>query len=118
MLQRLVLSGAACALLVAVGILAWPLATGLSGAQVGLMHNCPPAGKLSIAVWEGRDGTAASDALVTCGADAVAAAYSLDPQTGAWSRWFAGKPGVSNLPPLYDMQGVLALGPSTPGGGG
>jgi hypothetical protein len=73
------------------------------------MHNCPPAGKWSIAVWDGAR-TAATDALAACGADAVAAAYSLDPQTGAWSRWFAGKPDVSNMAPLNDMQGVLALG--------
>jgi hypothetical protein len=74
------------------------------------MHNCPPAGKWSIAVWEGDSGTAADDALATCGADTVTAAYSLDPQTVAWSRWFAGKPDVSNLTLLNDMQGVLALG--------
>jgi hypothetical protein len=43
----------------------------------------------------------------------VDAAYSLDPQTGNWSRWFAGKPDVSNLPPLNDLQGVLALGSAT-----
>ena len=40
----------------------------------------------------------------------MAAAYSLDSATGAWSRWFAGKPDVSNLLPLNDMQGLLALG--------
>jgi hypothetical protein len=74
------------------------------------MHSCPPAGKWSIAVWEGDSGTTADAALATCGAGTVAAAYSLDPQTGAWSRWFAGKPDVSNLPPLSDLQGVLALG--------
>jgi hypothetical protein len=74
------------------------------------MHNCPPAGKWSIAVWEGDEGAAADAALATCGASTVAAAYSLDPQTGAWSRWFAGKPDVSNLSPLSDLQGALALG--------
>jgi len=107
---RLVFSGVACALLVGGGLLVWALTTGSSEAQAGSMHNCPPAGKWSIAVWEGDGGTTATDALATCGADAVAAAYSLDAQTGAWSRWFAGKPDVSNLPPLNDMQGVLALG--------
>ena len=81
-----------------------------SGAQAGSMHGCPPAGKWSIAVWEGASGTEAADALAACGDDAVAAAYSLDPQTGAWSRWFAGKPDVSNLAPLGEMQGLLALG--------
>ncbi len=43
--QRLVLSGVACALLVAVGLLAWPLAAGPSEAESGSMHTCPPAGK-------------------------------------------------------------------------
>jgi hypothetical protein len=66
----------------------------------------------SIAVWDGADGTAAADALATCGEDGVAAAYSLNAQTGAWSRWFAGKPDVSNLAPLSEMQGLLALGAS------
>ena len=97
-------------MLAAVGLLAWPLATGSSEAQSGSMHNCPPTGKWSIAVWEGESGAAADAALATCGAGKVAAAYSLDPQTGGWSRWFAGKPDVSNLPPLSDLQGVLALG--------
>jgi len=108
--QRFVLSGVACALLVAVGLLAWPLATGSSGAQSGTIHNCPPAGKWSIAVWDGQDGTAAADALATCGPDAVDAAYSLDPQTGGWLRWFAGKPEASNLSMVNNMQGVIALG--------
>ena len=84
-----------------------------SRAEPGTMQNCPLAGKWSTAVWDGASGTAAVDALVTCGAGAVAAAYSLDPQTGAWSRWFAGKPDVSNMAPLAEMQGVLALGSST-----
>jgi hypothetical protein len=84
-----------------------------SEAQPGSMHNCPAAGKWSIAVWEGQNGTAAATALATCGAGAVNAAYSLDPQTQAWSRWFAAKPEVSNLAPLKDMQGVLALASAT-----
>jgi exo-beta-1,3-glucanase (GH17 family) len=97
--------GAAIALLLAVGL---PFQSAAQGA--GQMHNCPPPGKWSIAVWDGASGTTASDALAACGVDAVAAAYSLDPQSGAWSRWFAGKPDLSNLAPLNDMQGVLALG--------
>ena len=96
----------------ALGLLAlgWMLAAGPSEAQSGSMQNCPPAGKWSIAVWEGDSGAAADAALATCGANTVAAAYSLDAQTSGWSRWFAGKPEVSNLPPLNDLQGVLALG--------
>jgi len=81
-----------------------------SQAQSGTMHNCPASGKWSIAVWEGESGTAASDALASCGTGKVDAAYSLDSPMGGWSRWFAGKPDVSNLAPLDEMQGVLALG--------
>ena len=108
--SRLVVALVAAVL--ALGLLAfgWMLAAGPSEAQSGSMQNCPPVGKWSIAVWDGASGTAADDALATCGAGTVAAAYSLDPQTGGWSRWFAGKPDVSNLPPLNDLQGVLVLG--------
>jgi len=111
--QRLVLSGVACALMVGLALAAWGLATGSSGAQAGTMHNCPPAGKWSIAVWDGSSGAAAADALATCGPGAVDAAYSLDPQTGGWLRWFAGKPEASNMPPFNEMQGVLALRAAT-----
>jgi hypothetical protein len=86
----------------------------LAAQAEGEMHNCPPAGKWSIAVWDGASGTTAADALAACGNDAVAAAYSLDSATGAWSRWFAGKPDVSNLSPLNNVQGLLALGAGTP----
>jgi len=110
---RFVLPCVSCVVVLAAGLAAWAVATGSSDAQAGSMHNCPPASKWSIAVWEGANGTTASDALAVCGTDAVAAAYSLDSATGAWSRWFAGKPDVSNLPPLNDMQGVLALGGAT-----
>jgi hypothetical protein len=100
------------AAMLVLGVLAfaWVLSAGPSEAQSGSMHNCPPAGKWSIAVWEGDSGAAADAALATCGANSVSAAYSLDAQTGGWSRWFAGKPDVSNLLPLSDLQGVLALG--------
>ena len=108
--QRFALSTVACALLVAAALLAWALATDSSEAQTGSMQNCPPAGMWSIAVWDGESGTAAGDALAICGEGAVDAAYSLDAQTGVWSRWFAGKPGVSDLPPLADKQGMLTLG--------
>jgi len=106
------LSVALVAAMLVLGALAfaWMLAAGPSEAQSGSVHNCPPAGKWSIAVWEGDDGAAADAALATCGAGTVAAAYSLDAQTGGWSRWFAGKPDVSNLAPLSDLQGLLALG--------
>jgi len=109
-ISRLSATILASALALGLLTLGWMLAAGSSEAQSGSMQNCPPAGKWSIAVWEGDSGAAADAALATCGAGTVAAAYSLDPQTGGWSRWFAGKPDVSNLPPLNDLQGVLALG--------
>jgi hypothetical protein len=89
------------------------VAVGRSSAAAGSMQSCPPAGMWSIAVWDGADGTAAADALATCGEDGVAAAYSLDAQTGVWSRWFAANLGVSDLTSLDNMQGVLALGSAT-----
>jgi hypothetical protein len=107
---RLLVALLAAVLALALLAFGWMLAAGPSQAQSGSMQNCPPAGKWSIAVWEGDSGMAADAALATCGANTVSAAYSLDPQTGAWSRWFAGKPDVSNLSPLNDLQGVLALG--------
>jgi len=103
----------ALAALVIAAAAVWLVAPERSGAEPGTMQNCPLAGKWSIAVWDGDDGTAAADALATCGAGAVDAAYALDPQTQMWSRWFAGKPEASNMPPLSDGQGVLALGSST-----
>jgi hypothetical protein len=95
------------------GLAAWALASDPSEAQTGTMQDCPPAGLWSIAVWDGASGTAAADALATCGEGAVAAAYSLDAQTGVWSRWFAANLGVSDLTSVDDMQGLLALGSAT-----
>ena len=86
------------------------VALGRSSAAAGSMQSCPVAGMWSIAVWDGESGTAAADALATCSEDGVAAAYSLNAQTGVWSRWFAANPGVSDLTSLDNMQGVLALG--------
>ena len=99
------------AVMLALGSLAfWMLPSGSSEAELASMRNCAPAGKWSIAVWDGESGTSPADALSTCGAGTVAAAYSLDPQTQLWSRWFAGKSEVSNLPPLSNLQGIIVLG--------
>jgi hypothetical protein len=111
--SRLTVVLVATVLVLALLAFGWTAQPDSSEAQSDSMHNCPAAGKWSIAVWEGQNGTAAAEALAACGAGAVEAAYSLDPQTQAWSRWFAAKPEVSNLPPLNDMQGVLALGSVT-----
>jgi Tol biopolymer transport system component len=106
--------------MVALGLLAlvWAIGTGSTEAQQGTMHNCPQASKWAISVWSGDDGTDTGQALAICGAGAVITAYDLDPETQAWSRWFAGRPEISNLQTLNDMQGVIALGgaevPTTP----
>ena len=116
LLVALVASGAILAL--GLAALAWTLAAGSSEAQQGTMHNCPSSGKWSISVWDGDDATDADDAFATCTEAGVAVAYSIDPDTQQWSRWFADQPGLSTLATLDDMQGVIALGataaPKTP----
>ena len=113
--SRLLFALVALGAVLALGVagLAWTLSAGSSEAQQGTVHNCPAAGKWSIAVWEGDDAAAVDQALATCGEDAVAAAYALDPDTGQWSHWFAGKPDISNLSTVDNMEGVLALGATT-----
>jgi hypothetical protein len=100
------------AAMLALGLLALAWATGIgsSEADEGTMQNCPQAGKWAISVWSGDDGTDADDALATCDASGVAVAYSIDPDTQQWSRWFADRPEISTLATLDDMQGVMALG--------
>ena len=89
--------------------LAWTLGAGSSEAQQGMMLNCPPPGKWAIAVWFGATAET-GQALSTCGEGVVVAAYDLNPQTQVWSRWFAGRPEVSDLATLNSTQGILALG--------
>jgi len=122
---RVVLSGLPCALLLTVGLVAWTLVTASSEAQQGAMWNCPQASRWAIAVWSGDDGATVDEALATCGNDGVSAAYYLDPQTGNWLRWFSGRPEISNLATLNNLQGIIALGspsaspaatPAPPGG--
>jgi hypothetical protein len=91
-------------------IVAWSMGPDFSEAQQGAMHNCPQPGMWAISVWDGNDGTDAKQAFATCGADAVAAAYSIDPDAQSWSRWFAGRAEISNLNALNDSQGVVTLG--------
>jgi CSLREA domain-containing protein len=87
-----------------------PLGLDVAQAAQGTMHNCPQPGKWAIAVWSGSDGTDIGQALATCGAGTVAAAYGLDPETQGWLRWFAERPALSNLTTLDEMQGVVTLG--------
>ena len=93
--------------------LASVLGPGVSQADDATMHNCPQPGRWAIAVWGGDDGADPGEAFATCGEGAVLVAYDLDPQTGGWLGWFAGRPGMSTLSKLDDMQGVLALGSAT-----
>ena len=108
--QPMVIVLGSCAVL-ALGLVAfaWTIGTGSSEAQQAML-NCPQAGKWSIAVWEGSDGTDTGQSLATCGGTSVAAAYYIDPETQEWERWFAGRPEVSSLGTLNHNQGVLALG--------
>ena len=108
--RRLIVALVAAMLTSGLLALSWTLLSGSSEAGVGSMHNCAPAGKWSIAVWDGASGTSPTDALASCGAGAVDAAYSIDPPTQTWLRWFAARPELNNLPPLSDVQGLLALG--------
>jgi protein-disulfide isomerase len=81
-----------------------------SPASSGQLHNCPPPNRWSIAVWDGLDDTPTGEALATCGQGAVSAAYSLDPDTGGWWRYFSDHPELSTLGSLDDMQGIITLG--------
>jgi hypothetical protein len=74
------------------------------------LHNCPPTNRWSIAVWSGLDGLPTSEALATCREGAVSAAYTRDPDSQSWSRYFAGHPEISDLTILQPAQGVIALG--------
>jgi beta-lactamase superfamily II metal-dependent hydrolase len=100
------------ATILALGLVALVCATGIgsSQAQQGAMQSCPQAGKWAISGWSGDDGTDAGQALATCDEETIAVAYSIDPDTQAWSRWFADRPDISTLTTLNDMQGVLTLG--------
>lgn len=97
---------------VAVGLvdLIWVVGMASTEAQQSAMRNCPQPGKWAIAVWDGHDGSDAEQAFVTCGQGAVAVAYSIDPDTQEWLRWFAGRPEISNLTAVNNMQAMLALG--------
>ncbi len=90
--------------------LAWAIGPGSSEAQQGAMHNCPQAGKWAISVWDGADGTDTGEALATCGEGAVGVAYSIDPDTQGWLRWFAERPEMTTLSILDNMQGIIVLG--------
>ena len=76
----------------------------------GQLHNCPLPNRWSIAVWSGLEDVPTGEALATCGATAVSSAYSLDPETQGWWRYFPDHPDISNLGALDNRQGIIALG--------
>jgi hypothetical protein len=75
----------------------------------GQLHHCPPAGKWAISVWSGpKAGT--GEALDTCGAGAIDAAYYIHPLTQAWRVFFRDQPAISDLNTLDDLQAVATIG--------
>ena len=83
-------------------------AEGQAGGQQ--MEGCPEPGKWAISVWNGESGTPTGLALATCPAVKVAAAYWIDPQTQKWKHYFDGRPDLTNLLELREMQGLITLG--------
>jgi hypothetical protein len=102
--------------MVALGLLAlvWAMRIGSSQAQEGTMHNCPQPGRWAISVWEG-DETEMAEALDTCGAGAVEAAYYIDPFIQNWLVFSKGNPTISTLDTLANLQAVVTLGSPTAG---
>jgi Tol biopolymer transport system component len=82
---------------------------GLMPPESDQMWGCPLPGKWAMAVWEGADGAEAEEALDTCGVWQADVAYSLDPETGVWARWFRDRPEVSTLKALPFL-GALVTG--------
>jgi len=82
----------------------------LRSAAVEAMFGCPRPGKWAISVWPGASGTATGQALATCVDVSVAAAYWIDPDTQEWKRYFDGRPEITTLTTLDEMQGFFALG--------
>lgn len=79
-------------------------------ADEGEMRGCPQPDKWAISVWDGPIGADVEDAFGTCAGVSIRAAYSIDPQSQAWQRYFPDRPDLSNLSTLSFMQGLLALG--------
>jgi len=102
------------AVLIALALLATPWANGSSRseAQQASLHNCPQPGRWAISVWEGEE-TETAEALDTCGAGAVEAAYYIDPFIQNWLVFSKGNPTISNLDTLANLQAVVTLGSPT-----
>jgi len=78
------------------------------------LTSCPSANKWAIAGWWGSPATAndtpIEQALATCGQGSIAAAYSLDPATGTFLRYMAGRPDINTLTEIDLYQGIIVLG--------
>jgi hypothetical protein len=90
----------------------WASSSSPSEAAAGALSNCPPAGKWAISVWSG-EGAATAEALDTCGAGSIDAAYYIHPLTQTWRVFFRGQPALSDLTSLDDLQAIAALGSPT-----
>ena len=75
---------------------------------------CPSANTWAIAVWWGSPVTAGGapieEALATCGQGSIAAAYSLDAETGTFLRYLSGHPDITTLEDIDLYEGIIALG--------
>ena len=90
----------------------WASSSSPSGAEAGMMYNCPQAGQWAISVWSGPDVDTA-EALDTCGPGAVDAAYYIHPLTQTWRVFFREQQAISDLNTLDDLQAVATLGSPT-----
>ena len=86
--------------------------------EPGQMRGCPLPGKWSLAVWQGPDGDEVRAAMDTCGVWQADVAYSLDPETGGWARWFRDRPEISTSRSLQFLGTFLVFSGVPPGGGG
>jgi hypothetical protein len=64
--------------------------------QLGQMYDCPRPNRWAISVWAGDPSAAIEQALATCPTE-VATAYWIEPYNQTWSRYFAGRPDISDL---------------------
>jgi hypothetical protein len=74
------------------------------------MEGCPQPGNWAISVWTGATGTATDEALATCPSVTIAAAYWIDPQSQMWKHYFDGRPEITNILTLGEMQGLITMG--------
>jgi hypothetical protein len=76
----------------------------------GQLTNCPQPNKWAISVWSGPNDVDTQTALATCSNTRIATAYWLDPSSQGWLRYFQGRPEISNLPTVDNLQGLIVLG--------